>query len=295
MKEISPSIKEHLSSLIFFGALSLFVIYLAGRKGFFKFGKAFPKNPISLKKLLWVFGGYFLIAFLIAPFFVKLIILLAEDLTRRNLSNQILWITLIQSISALLTAMYLIFIFYKKLHREQAQLMWNASKSSPIKNLIFGMSIWCVSFPLVSFFYELADIFNIILFGREGPEQSAVIYLKMALDSPLLFVIALTSVIVAAPFIEEILFRGFLHGYLRSKVGVKATILLSSFIFSLFHFSMRQEIGNLPLLLSLFIFALFLGFIYERQKTLWACIGLHMMFNAISVLRIFFIDFSYMK
>jgi membrane protease YdiL (CAAX protease family) len=69
-------------------------------------------------------------------------------------------------------------------------------------------------------------------------------------------------------------------------LGTKAAILLTSLAFALFHYSGSQEIGNVSLIASLFTFALFLGFIYEKQSSLFASIGLHMTFNLASALRI---------
>jgi membrane protease YdiL (CAAX protease family) len=63
-------------------------------------------------------------------------------------------------------------------------------------------------------------------------------------------------------------------------------IVFSSICFSAFHFSFSQGIGNISLLFSLFVFALFLGFIYERQGSLFASISLHMTLNIVSVARI---------
>jgi membrane protease YdiL (CAAX protease family) len=125
-----------------------------------------------------------------------------------------------------------------------------------------------------------------LLFGVQAYEQVAVRYLKMALDSPPLLLTALFIILIAAPFIEELLFRGFLQNWLKSILGAKSAILIASFCFALFHLSASQGIGNISLAISLFSFSCFLGFIYERQRSLLASIGLHMTFNAVSCFRI---------
>ena len=137
---------------------------------------------------------------------------------------------------------------------------------------------------------QTADLLLYVLFGFEGYEQVAVQYLKMTLTSPLLLSVALFTVIITAPVIEEFLFRGFLQNYLKRYLGKKAAILSSSLCFALFHLAPSQGLGNISLAISLFIFACFLGFIYERQKSLFASIGLHMTFNLVSTLRILFIQ-----
>jgi len=287
--DINPLIKEHLTSLLAFGAFSLFFLYIAIRKRFFRIDEPFPNIQVNLKEIIYTFGGYLLISFFIAPLLVKVLFAGVKDPSMGAASETITWITFIQLFSILLTAIYF-FILINRLSHMKFKYIWKNSTTSALYDFGIGMTVWLVSFPVVNFFYELTNIFNILIFGKEGPQQTAVIYIKMALASPLLFAISLFCVIIGAPIIEETLFRGFLHNFLRNRVGVKATILLSSIIFSLFHFSFRQEIGNFPLLISLFVFALFLGLLYERQKSLWASIGLHMTFNLISILRILFID-----
>jgi hypothetical protein len=180
------------------------------------------------------------------------------------------------------------FYVFSRLSKDQSQCIWNAKRQSIFRDFFFGSLIWLIGFPISSFTYELAEVVNVFWFGVEGPQQSVISSFKQSIDHPFLLIIAIFSVTVGSPIIEEISFRGFLHSFLRSKVGTKATILLSSFIFASFHFSATQNIGNFPLLLSLFTLAIFLGFLYERQKSLWAPIGLHMTFNMVSVIRIIF-------
>ncbi|MEN9654812.1 MAG: hypothetical protein RL235_924, partial [Chlamydiota bacterium] len=46
--------------------------------------------------------------------------------------------------------------------------------------------------------------------------------------------------------------------------------------------------ANIPIIAALFTFSLFLGYVYERQRALIAPMGLHAMFNGISVLNLYF-------
>jgi hypothetical protein len=110
----------------------------------------------------------------------------------------------------------------------------------------------------------------------------------MTIDSPFMLSIALFTIIIAAPVTEEFIFRGMLQNWLKTKLGTKSAIITTSACFALFHLSSSQGLGNISLALSLFSFACFLGFIYEKKGSLYASIGLHMTFNAVSTLRILF-------
>ena len=93
---------------------------------------------------------------------------------------------------------------------------------------------------------------------------------------------------MSAPLLEEFLFRGLFQTWIKKHLGVKAAILIASLCFALFHVSVAHGVGNLSLVPSLFVFSCFLGFIYERQKSLFASIVLHTTFNLVSTLRIIF-------
>ena len=152
-----------------------------------------------------------------------------------------------------------------------------------------GALCWFLTFPLISVLGHLIDIVVRTLFELKVYEQVAVRFLKMAKGHPVLLIIALITIVIVAPFLEEFLFRGILQTFLKKHLGRKGGITLASAIFALFHFAPSQKAGNISLLISLFAFACFLGFLYEKRRSLFAPIGLHMTFNLMSALRILFI------
>lgn len=156
-----------------------------------------------------------------------------------------------------------------------------------VKNIVMGIVTWFVCYPFVIVVSQLMAIvviwFNI---PQLREEQVAVKYIRMAQDYPTLLWTMLFLVVFVVPWLEEFLFRGFLQSYLKQKVGLIAAIALASMIFALFHYSATQGFGNVELLLALFVLSGFLGFLYERQQSLWAPYALHATFNAVSVLVI---------
>lgn len=134
----------------------------------------------------------------------------------------------------------------------------------------------------------LASGVSYLIWGKYGVQQLAVQELERDFEHPVLFVLMAITVTTIVPFVEELLFRGFMQNWLRKYIGRGRAIFLTAFIFACFHYSHGQGIGNFELIISLFSLSLFLGYIYERQQTLWASIGLHSTFNAISVIAIAF-------
>lgn len=91
----------------------------------------------------------------------------------------------------------------------------------------------------------------------------------MLIGSPL-FLAAAT--VIAAPFVEEVVFRGLV--YTRLCRGMKRWIaaLLSAVIFGLVHGTLLHLVYTVPMGLLLCLF-------YEKYRTLWAPIVFHMSFN----------------
>lgn len=119
-------------------------------------------------------------------------------------------------------------------------------------------------------------------------EQIAVQLLKQALSSPLSFICMVSIISFIAPVTEEFLFRGLLQNWLKPRLGTTLTCILTASAFSFIHFSPAQKNANFLLLPSLFIFGLFASFLYEKTRSLFAPIVLHVTFNSINVIRIIF-------
>jgi membrane protease YdiL (CAAX protease family) len=121
--------------------------------------------------------------------------------------------------------------------------------------------------------------------GARG-EQVAVQQLKLITHSEPLLISMMITIIGIVPILEELLFRGFLQSWLREKLSMWLAIPIASLLFAVVHFSKDQGLDNLELIASLFVLSCFLGYLFERQKSLWASIGLHSGFNLISAFMI---------
>jgi len=93
-------------------------------------------------------------------------------------------------------------------------------------------------------------------------------------------ILALITASIVAPVIEELLFRGMLYGWLRTRWSAVGGVILSAAIFSGAH--------AIPLILaSIFVVGLTLAIIYEKTKSTLATMTLHSLFNTIGVLAVF--------
>ncbi len=112
-------------------------------------------------------------------------------------------------------------------------------------------------------------------FGVETVQNTVKILQKS--NDPVVLGLMAFAAVIAAPFCEEIVFRGYLYPATKRFAGPWAGAVCSALIFAAAH-------GSIAALLPLFVFGCMLVFIYEKTGSLWAPIGVHLCFNGATVL-----------
>ncbi len=82
-------------------------------------------------------------------------------------------------------------------------------------------------------------------------------------------------IVLLAPFLEEIFFRGFVYRIFTKTWPIWFASITSALFFALFHFEFKSFI-------PLFILGILLNFTYQRTQSLWTSFGFHAMNNAIA-------------
>ena len=83
--------------------------------------------------------------------------------------------------------------------------------------------------------------------------------------------------LIAAPFVEETFFRGFIFTGIGKRFGYAWGAVLSALLFSLAHL-------QLGALVPIFLLGLLLAWLYARTGSLWTCILTHFTYNSIALL-----------
>jgi len=91
---------------------------------------------------------------------------------------------------------------------------------------------------------------------------------------PSYMLMMLLGIVVLAPLMEEMVFRGLLYGWLRRRRGLWQAASLAALAHALLHF----DLGALPGLFALF---LFLAWIYEYSQSLWVPSIIHAVHNLV--------------
>ncbi len=105
-----------------------------------------------------------------------------------------------------------------------------------------------------------------VVAGSEGFDQSIRTRAAAGLD------LTLVLVLLAAPMAEELLFRGLVYPVLRRRVGVIGSVITTTVAFGVMHGNAVQFAAALPL-------AVLLALVYERTRTLWPAMTIHLLFN----------------
>ncbi len=270
-----------ISSIVLFGLIAIFFIWMGWKKGFFSFSSEPWFAPLNLFHVLAAFAIYIvgsLLAGTIYSSFFK---------TAPNSTGMAVWFNFLTSGTILIFLM----IYWGLLPSTISLWRRPSVEEHLYKEDIFQAFLaWFISFPIVLFISNFLEYFVAHVFhAKQLPDQLAVQFLKLTFGKPLYFVLAIASIILIAPLLEELLFRGFLQSFIRKHLGSKYAILITSVCFAFFHYSGDQGLGNIPIIGSLICLALFLGFLYEKQGSLFAPVALHASFNAISVLNLYFL------
>jgi len=130
-----------------------------------------------------------------------------------------------------------------------------------IKILIFAP----LAAVLVSY---LADFLSQSIF-----DSRQIVYYKAFLDSPAPIVLSIISVGLVPALFEEIAFRGIVFNELAKITGIKSSVVISSILFTILHFSLISALWIFPI-------GLIFGYLRAKHRTLWYGIIGHFIYNS---------------
>ncbi|MDM5178542.1 type II CAAX endopeptidase family protein [Massilia sp. DJPM01] len=148
--------------------------------------------------------------------------------------------------------------------------LFHSSPASASATVLMVFPAVALTLPLIFMAMSMLDAAMLMLFPMTSQEHA--LFANMKADSVGMIVV----ICVLAPVLEEMLFRGII---LRSFLGQYpkwAAILASAGLFGFAHMNIYQYVGAV-------IIGVFLGWLYERTKSLLPCIGLHAAYNTMCV------------
>jgi membrane protease YdiL (CAAX protease family) len=150
---------------------------------------------------------------------------------------------------------------------------WNAVglRSTSSKWLLISAIATFIAIPLTSIIILL--VFFAFSIPLENPQLDFLLPEELSSTDILLMLILAGF---AAPFGEELLFRGVLYRTFRERWGIWPSVLLSSLIFGAIH-------GNLAVGLTGFLLGILTAIVFEYSQSLWTAILVHAINNTAKI------------
>ncbi len=150
-----------------------------------------------------------------------------------------------------------------------------------LKFVVAAYGLYFISFVVIS------TLGAVLIKNLDVDQQQQLGYGAVAgIDLVYVFI----TLVVLPPVAEEILFRGFMFQTLIGTVNIKIATVLTSVVFAAAHL---EFFGDNPLnwiaAIDTFVLSLFLIWLFQKTKNLWAPILLHAFKNFIAFLVIFVI------
>ena len=173
----------------------------------------------------------------------------------------------LDNLNSVIAAPLIVWFLYWRMQKRNLNLSKELGLQS-VTAQIAGLSVILYGiFAVIEHFYG-------IYFDVQMPEA----FIQFILSTPTW--LALLSLVVAAPIMEEFIFRGFLFSQLRNtRLGVWGTIITTSFLWTVIHFQYEPMI-----LYVLFIFGILLGYFRYKYNSLYLVMGIHALNNTIPFL-----------
>lgn len=113
---------------------------------------------------------------------------------------------------------------------------------------------------------------------------------ELGIDSSLLYnpqrkILVFALLVVVAPILEEVFFRGYLFGKLRQKATLWLSILITSLLFAVLH-------GQVNVGIDTFVLSIFACLVVEAKGSLYPAVILHMLKNGLAFWVLFGGGFS---
>lgn len=94
------------------------------------------------------------------------------------------------------------------------------------------------------------------------------------------FILAFVTLVVVAPFVEEIFFRGYLYSRLKKYLPTWVAIIVVSVLFGIAH-------GQVNVGIMTFVMSIFLCLLRDLTGSLWPAITMHMIRNGVAFVFLF--------
>jgi membrane protease YdiL (CAAX protease family) len=146
------------------------------------------------------------------------------------------------------------------------------------KVFLWGAGLLISALPLI---FASSAVVSSLMHVNSQKDSQPIMQLFERAGEPARRIPIILLAIVIAPLAEEFFFRGFLYGVLKRYAGAIPALVFTGVAFALIHL-------HVPSLLPLFLLACVLTLAYELSGSLLVPMAMHALFNAITLVGVFF-------
>lgn len=240
-------------------------------RNYFKIKDRWPESWIVLVLPIWVAASFYIAqSILLGVAQLLIAVHVPLDSVNKSVLNTVLS-ALLYIFTLLLVAALPLFIKTQKTNKEEIGLdrlpSWTDILITPA-GLIVYLILSSLLMLIMTHLFSWIDVYQV--------QDTGFDHLSRYYE----YILAFITLVIVAPVVEEILFRGFLYGKLKRFLPIWVAIVITSVLFGLFH-------GSWALAIDTFSLSVVLCLLREITGSLWASILLHMTKNGIAFYILF--------
>ncbi len=247
-----------------------------------------PNVGITAWNVGWVNFGLFICALIFAVFLVQTIgasiLFQGEGGTPPELTPSL------AVLAVLMLQLPMLAVFYGARRYFPAQFAGrlNETRVSQRQAAMRALPLFVMLLPVI---WIATLVWSQLLFALEavglvdGLAPQVLVTLFAGGGHPVAILLLVVLAVVLAPLVEELIFRGCVYRFLKSKAPLLPAQILSGAVFAMLH-------ANLLSFVPLLLVGVLLARIYEKSGNLWVAIWFHAFFNAFSLSILFITGLS---
>jgi uncharacterized protein len=178
-----------------------------------------------------------------------------------------IWVSVTANLMELLL---LLPVWWFVLHKRHASITTLGLRKFKLWSIPAGLGFLFAYYIFTAIYAGILSRFGLHLRGDPSPVLE-----RLATPWPVFF-----SIAIVAPVVEEIFFRGFIFGGLRTRFRWQWAAVISAAIFAGAHL-------ELTFFLPAFFLGFLLAFLYEESNSIWPGMIVHMLLNSLAVLGMY--------
>lgn len=159
---------------------------------------------------------------------------------------------------------------YRKSHKEQPRMRaLTITPKTMVLSVVIGFAMVFVSNLILALFNPLTMLVGMDFYMEQ---LNLISQLISGTSLPL----AIVSVGIVGPIVEEVIFRGLIFYYFQKRYSVKTAIIVQAILFGVIHLNLAQASYAI-------IIGLFLGYAYVYTQSIWVPIIIHVVNNIVAM------------